>query len=399
MLAWGATTKASSERLSAVLARWTANVPPSSAQSQCPGRSDHRQQDRGYGQDACWRSRFAPRKLDRTDLRASDRAQLDGRARRANLQNASLNCAEIDLLLLNDDREAAKCPSARNVDLSRAQLSNAHLSGIDLRGAKLNEAQLDGAELANAMLAGASFSNARLEKADLTGGVQAQGANFLNASLQGADLTGAQLQFADFSSASMQGALLNFAQLQGAVLRDADLGAASLQRAKLQGTDMSGMKMAGTDLRGATIWKTLPPEWDASGLTDLSDFTIRPMDEAEQAALQRTVDRIGDDDMRARAKEAMAPLTDAGANWTGSSDQQRWQSWAGASPPPPAANYKYDLTTYLTKLMCSTRWSNGSVATGIARRALAQEFRGDVIAVHDGLRTIPVRPPRGPPPR
>jgi hypothetical protein len=37
--------------------------------------------------------------------------------------------------------------------------------------------------------------------------------------------------------------------------------------------------------------------------------------------------------------------------------------------------------------MCSARWSNGSIATGVARRAVAQEFRGDVVAVYDGLRT------------
>jgi hypothetical protein len=36
--------------------------------------------------------------------------------------------------------------------------------------------------------------------------------------------------------------------------------------------------------------------------------------------------------------------------------------------------------------MCSARWSNGSIATGIARRAIAQEFRGDVVAVYDALR-------------
>ena len=37
--------------------------------------------------------------------------------------------------------------------------------------------------------------------------------------------------------------------------------------------------------------------------------------------------------------------------------------------------------------MCSARWSNASVATGVARRALAQEFRGDVVGVYDELRT------------
>ena len=53
---------------------------------------------------------------------------------------------------------------------------------------------------------------------------------------------------------------------------------------------------------------------------------------------------------------------------------------------PPALNYKADLTTYLTKLMCSARWSNGAVATGIARRAVTAQFRGDVVAVYDTLK-------------
>ncbi len=287
---------------------------------------------------------------------------------------------------MSNDREGAKCPSARGVDLSGADLSGAHLSGIDLSGANLSEAQLDGAELANATLVGANFSSAHLDKADLTG-VQAQGANFLNASLQGADLKGAQLQFSDFSSAAMQGAQLNFAQLQGAVLRDASLEAGSLQSAKLQGADLTGMKMVGTDLRGATIWMTQPPEWDSSGLTDLSEFAMRPLDEAEQAAIKDAAGRLRDADARARAKEKIAPLIVKGDKWTGSVDQLRWQSWLGASPPPPADSYKYSLTAYLTKFMCSARWSNGSIATGIARRAVAQDFRGDVVAVYDGLRS------------
>ncbi|MCK9911284.1 hypothetical protein MXD81_19185, partial [Microbacteriaceae bacterium K1510] len=39
-----------------------------------------------------------------------------------------------------------------------------------------------------------------------------------------------------------------------------------------------------------------------------------------------------------------------------------------------------------TKMMCSARWSNGAIATGIARRAIAPQFRGDVVAIYDGLK-------------
>ena len=328
-------------------------------------------------------------KLDRTDLSGADLtgASLDGASLiGANLEKATLNCAEPDVVMLSDNRVAAKCVSARDVDLTRAQLGHARLWGVDLRGAKLDEAQLDGADLSNSLLTGASLSNAHLDKADLTGGVQAQGVNFLNASLQGADLTGAQLQLADFSSAAMQGAVLNFARLEGAVLRDADLEAASLQQAKLLGTDMTGMKMAGSDLRGAVIWMSQPPVWDTTGLSDLSELAVRAPDEGERAAVQTSMERLSDEAMRRRANEVTGALAGKDSTWSGSVDQQRWQSWVGASPVPPALNYKADLTTYLTKLMCSARWSNGAVATGIARRAVTAQFRGDVVAVYDSLK-------------
>lgn len=328
-------------------------------------------------------------KLDRTDLSGADLtgATLDGASLvGANLEKATLSCAEPDTVMLSDNRVAARCASARDVDLSRAQLGHARLWGIDLSGAKLDEAQLDGADLSNSLLTGASLSSAHLDKAELTGGVQAQGANFLNASLQGADLTGARLQLADFSSAALQGALLDFAQLEGAVLRDANLEATSLQRAKLLGTDMSGMKMAGSDLRGALIWMTQPPVWDSTGLTDLSELAVRAPDEAERSGLKQNMERIADDDVRRRGMEVVEQLAEKDATWSGSIDQQRWQSWVGASPPPPALTYKPDLTAYLTKLMCSARWSNGAIATGVARRAMAAQFRGDVVAVYDGLK-------------
>lgn len=331
--------------------------------------------------------RFA--KLDRTDFSGADLtgALLDGASLAgANLQNASLSCAEPDTLMLSDNRAAARCVSAKGVDLSRARLGQAKLWGIDLSGARLDDAQLEGADLSNARLIGTSLSNADLDKADLTGGVRAQGANFLNASLQGADLTGAQLQLADFSSASLQGAVLNFARLDGAVLRDANLEAAGLQNVRLLGVDMTGMKMTGSDLRGAAIWMSQPPMWDQTGLTDLSELQVRAPDEAERASITAGFDRIPDDDVRRRAQDLAAQLAEKDTTWSGSVDQQRWQSWIGASPVPPALNYKGDLTLYLTKLMCSARWSNGAVATGIARRAISPQFRGDVVAIYDSLR-------------
>ncbi|HWK34438.1 MAG TPA: pentapeptide repeat-containing protein [Hyphomicrobium sp.] len=328
-------------------------------------------------------------KLDRTDLSGADLTgtRLDGASLiGANLEKASLGCAEPDTVMLSDNRVAGRCVSARNTDLTRARLGHARLWGADLTGAKLDDAQLDSADLGNAILTGASLANAHLDKAELTGGVQAQAANFLNASLQGADLTGARLQLADFSSASLQGALLNFAQLDGAVLRDANLEATSLQQATLVAADMNGMRTAGSDMRGAVIWMSQTPVWDRTGLTDLSELVVRSPSEAERANLKASLERIPQGEGRVRADEFLAMLAERDGSWKGSSEQQRWQSWAGATPVPPALNYTADITAHLTKLMCSARWSDGAIATGIARRAVAPKFRGDVVAVYDTLR-------------
>ena len=331
-------------------------------------------------------------KLDRSDLQGADLtgARLDGASLvGANLKNSWMTCADLDLLFLSNDRVAARCASARNANFKGARLGGAHMSGIDLQGAKLEDARMEGVDLSNSSLVGATLSNARLEKADLTGGMQAQGANFLNAKLRGADLNGAQLQNADFSSAELQGAGLAFAHLQGALLENAELAAANLRRAKLQGANMKDVDMAGADLRGAAIWGTVPPAWDTSGLTDLSELTIEPLGDDEKSMLKDTIDEISDEEVRKRTREKAASLLDdrESSKWKGGSDELRWQSWVGMSPPPPAETYEADLTTYLTGLMCSARWGDGSVATGVARRAMKSEFRGDVVAVYDGLRS------------
>jgi len=330
-------------------------------------------------------------KLDRSDLQGADLtgARLDGASLvGANLKNSWMTCADLDVLFLSNDRVAAKCASARNANFTGARLAGAHMSGIDMQGAKLEEARLEGADLSNSSLVGASLSNARLEKADLTGGMQAQGANFLNATLRGADLNGAQLQNADLSSAAMQGAVLNFAHLQGAQLQNADLAAASLRRAKLQGADMKDVTLAGADLRGASIWGTVPPEWDTTGLADLSELTIEPLGDDEKSVLKDAIDEISDSEIRTETREKTKALLDdrESAKWKGSEDELHWQSWVGMSPPPPAETYQTDLTNYLTGLMCSARWGDGSVATGVARRAMEPQFRGDVVGVYDGLR-------------
>ncbi|MCK5550376.1 MAG: pentapeptide repeat-containing protein, partial [Hyphomicrobiaceae bacterium] len=286
------------------------------------------------------------------------------------------------------DRVAARCTSARNANFKGAKLDGAHMSGIDMQGAKIEEARLEGANLSNSSLVDTDFTGAHLDKADLSGSA-GQGANFLGAELRGANLSGAKLQAADFSGAAMQGAVLNFAHLQGTRLQNANLAAASLRRAKLHGADMKEMSMVGADLRGVGIWNTMPPAWDASGLVDLSEFTIEPLDDDEKSTLNDLINEISDEEVRARMREKLAGVLDDGEStkWKGSEHERHWQSWVGMSPLQPADTYPADLTAYLTELMCSARWADGSVATGVARRATEPQFRGDLVAVYDGLRS------------
>lgn len=344
-------------------------------------------------------------RLDRSDLHQADltgadlsEASLVG----TDLRDSWMQCADLNELLLSEDREAAKCTTARRANFSRARLENAHMTGVDLGLAKLEEARLDAVELAYALLIGTNFSSAHLDKAYMTGGVQAQGANFLIASLQGTDLTGAQLQFADFSSAAMQGVLLAHAHMQSAILRDADLEAASASQVKLQGADMTGVRIAGADLRGAGIWLTAPPQGDTSGLLELADVVIRPLDDGEVGGLTRAIERIDNRRVRRRVKEALTPLMNAAESrkWEISPDYQRWQSLiAAAQPSQQPEIFKARLTDYLTQLVCKARWSSGGLATGIARRAQTPQFRGDIVAVYDRLKaadcpsskTVPAR--------
>lgn len=333
--------------------------------------------------------RFA--KLDRSDLHQADLTGSDLRGASligTDLRGAWLACADAMQLILTEDRSAANCTIARRAVLTRARLDGAHLTGIDLRGAKLDEAKLEAAELPYALVQGANFSSARLDKVDLTGGVQAQGANFLVANLQGADLTGANLVGANFSSADLTGAVLSYAHLDVADLRDAKLDGAVLYRASLRGADLVNASVVGADLREAKVWKTVPPAADPGAFYDLSGLAIGPITDADVSDLKFSQERILSRRVKARVAELIEPLTNLAeaAKWQSTTDYAQWQSLASAGTPAYPDLYKPQITDYLSRLMCRPRWSNGAVATGIARRAPRQEFRGDLVALYDRLK-------------
>lgn len=329
-------------------------------------------------------------KLDRSDLHQADFTGSDLRGASlvgADLRGVWLQCADITHLLLTEDREAANCTVARRADFTRARLDGAHMSGADLRGAKFDEAKLDSVELAYAVLQNASFASARLDKADMTGGVQAQGANFIVANLQGADLTGASLQAADLSSADLTGALLGYAHLEGANLRDAKLNGAVLYRAFLRGAQMAGASISGADFREAKVWKTTPPVGDAEGAADLTGLVVADLGEGDVSDLKASVSRIESRRAKTKVAEATQPLTDLSetAKWVSSTEYGQWQMLLASGAQTYPDLYKGRITDYLARLQCRPRWSNGAVATGIARRAQRQEFQGDLAVIYDRL--------------
>ena len=333
--------------------------------------------------------RFA--RLDRTDLHQADLtgSNLDGASLvGADLRAVSMSCEDLKALLLTDGRRAAKCTSARGANLAKARLAGARMLGIDLRDARLEEAQLEGAQLSHAIISGATFASARLDGADLSG-AWLQGANFILASLQGADFSGARLQMADFAGASLQGANLSLAGLQLAGLRDAELDGANLQMARLAGADLSGAKLQGVDMRGAVVWRTTLPGGDIAPLADMAQIVMQQPAENETVAFGAFLARLQSGKLKARLAEGLARLSDAAQNgaWGTSADQQAWQGLAKASEAASADDYKGRLTEYLARLMCRPRFANGAVAAGVARRAAAPGFRGDMPALYVRLKS------------
>ena len=330
--------------------------------------------------------RFA--NLDRADLRQADLtgANLEGASLAgADLRGAAMGCFEPPQLQQGDNPRAARCTSARGANLFRSRLSGARMSGIDLRGARLEEARIEDARLDHAVMVGANFTAAGLDRADLTG-AWLYGAAFARASLQGADLSRARLQMADLSGAALQGASLASASLEAASLRDADLDGANLQMARLYGADLTGARLQGSDMKAAYIWRTAPPV-DGLGFSDLAQIIVQPPAEDQLTAFAALA-RLQSGALKTRAADGLAALADAAQNgaWSASSEQQAWQGLAKASEAAMADGYRARLTDYLARLACRPRFAGGAVATGVARRATAQGFRGDAAVLYDRLR-------------
>ncbi len=334
--------------------------------------------------------RFA--RLDRSDLHQADLtgANLDGASLvGTNLQNARFGCADENELLFGGGRKVARCASARGANFVGAILPGSKMTGMDLTRAKFENANLEDATLKLAVIGGADFSNANLRKADFSAGVQGQGAIFLIAQLEGADFNGAQLQYADFSNAQLQAANLSYAQLQGAILRDAFLNGAVLYKARLNGADLTRADISGVDFREALVWQATPPANPGQAFkADMRGLNLIPMTTVDRSDLEETLGGIASLRVRKEVVSMLKPVlsTKMSDTWKGSPGYVQWRALIGGMAEFDPDVYRADLTAYLTKLACKTRWQDGAVAYGVVRRAKVQGFVGDLIAIYDRLK-------------
>lgn len=332
--------------------------------------------------------RFA--RLERVDLHQADltEANLDGASLAgSDLRDIRFQCADVTIYLLTNDRARARCPSARGANFSDANLQGSQLRGLDLTGARLDSADLRKAAMSFSVLVRSSFNAAQMQMADLSGGVKAQGASFVVANLEGADLNGAQLQAANFSNAVMPASVLSYAQLEGAKLWEANLEGAEIIAAQLRGADFTRARLNLADLRWSTIWDALPPPLELLERADFSSVTIQQMTDEQLEKLKATLTELDESDLREVASESsrLARVIDpsAGRDWSGSADRQVWDGIIKSSEAAVADPlFATELSASLAQLACDEKWSNGAVATGVARRVASQQYRGDVAAFY-----------------
>jgi hypothetical protein len=121
----------------------------------------------------------------------------------------------------------------------------------------------------------------------------------------------------------------------------------------------------------------------------MAQIALQPPSEADMAALSAAMARPEASPLKARMTEGLSPLLDVAQNarWGSSSDQQQWFNLARSSETAMAEGYRMRLTDFLSRLMCRSRFASGAVATGVARRSMAQGFKGDMPAIYDRLKT------------
>lgn len=357
-------------------------------------------------------------RLDRSRLSGADLtgANLNGASLiGAELSGVALGCVENRGLATTDGHDRAGCARGWGADFARARLVGATLEGMDLTGAYLAGADLADATLPHANLSGANLSAARFDKADLSD-ARLAGANLSTASFVGADLSNATLTGADLTKAVLRAAVLNSAALEGVSLRNADLEAATLFRARLFAADLTGARVRAASLKEGQVWLARIPEGAESALADFSGLDAKTPPQAEREALARSLplavavdreDMIGrlratdgdatsatawgglvraSEDETARAATVIGSLVPTGGRINGAESQPPTIQAGGLAAQLRISDRRARLTRHLADLACHPRAGDGTVATGIVRRALGPGFNADPGALLESFR-------------
>ncbi|MFB5675074.1 pentapeptide repeat-containing protein [Paenibacillus terreus] len=146
--------------------------------------------------------------------------------------------------------------SARDLDLSGANLTGLNLDNADLTNAVLRMANFTQVQ----SFQNAQFVNANLQHA-IFDGKSLKGANFTHADFSGTNLTKilpspAQLSYANLSKANLKGVDLSKSNLTHANLTGAILDGANLSGADLTGADLTGASLVNTKLDSAILHHT-----------------------------------------------------------------------------------------------------------------------------------------------
>jgi len=269
---------------------------------------------------------------------------------------------------------ATSCAVLTSTDLTRADLSGADLRLAYLDGATLENAILIRTDLRYANMVGSNFSGADMRGALMGGGVDLTGANFLGAILSGADLKGAKIQAADFYGADLQAARLVFAQAQGANFQGAKMQGASLGAAKLQGADLTDADVSAADFGNAAIWVSKPPSPAQSNLADFSAIAIKALEIKDLTSLKdlrKSLKQPKVADKIAKLIERIGTTT-SGSEWSAGDEATGWASLKQSSLASDAAARIDKTAIYLARVSCESAHSDGTVASGVIRRAVDQ---------------------------
>jgi hypothetical protein len=121
----------------------------------------------------------------------------------------------------------------------------------------------------------------------------------------------------------------------------------------------------------------------------MSRVQIKPLSKIDRESLSATMRGMTNASLRKLVADSLKDvmLPSKSAAWATSAAAGLWQSMAASADPASAIDYRSELTTYLESIACKARWSSGSVAQGIARRAAGPQFRGDLSSIYLTLST------------